>query len=172
MQATTTVYFLLLALGAASSAHAWDGRDDEPALRLPGDRGVQIWPAGPALKLRHWATDLSDRLLPKALPPQLAVQWRSDGAAHQRVQSDAPVLVERTRTALTAHWRPWTVGSWKLGAALGYHQVLPRSSGSPSLAAMPMVSYEQPGYRVNLGLVPPSGERPSAVVVGLNFPIR
>lgn len=171
MHPTTTVSLLLLALGFASPVHAWDGRDGEPALRLPGEPGVQVWPAGPALKLRHWATDLSDRLLPKARPPLPAVQWRGEGVSRQRWQSGAPVLVERTRTALTAHWRPLTVGSWKLGAAMGYQQVLPRSSGSPGLAAMPMASYEQPGYRVNLGLLPHSGERSAAVVLGLSVPL-
>ena len=172
MHPTTTVSLLLLALALAAPAHAWDGRDGEPALRLPGEPGVQVWPAVPALKLRHWATDLSDRLLPRARPSLPAVQWRGEGASRPSLQSDAPVLVERTRTVLTAHWRPWTVGSWKLGAAMGYHQVLPRSNGSPGLAAMPMASYEQPGYRVNLGLVPPSGERRSAVVLGLNVPLH
>lgn len=172
MQPTTTASLLLLALTLAAPTHAREDRSGEPALRLPGESGVQVWPDGPALKLRHWATDLSDRLLPKARPSLPAVQWRGEGVTRPSWQSDAPVLVERTRTALTAHWRPWTVGSWKLGAAMGYHQVLPRSNGSPGVAAMPMASYEQPGYRVNLGLVPPSGERRSAVVLGLNVPLH
>ena len=53
-----------------------------------------------------------------------------------RPQADHPWLVERTRTALTAHWRPWTVGHWKLGASMGLHRALPGTSvGSGTLSS-------------------------------------
>jgi hypothetical protein len=52
------------------------------------------------------------------------------------------------------------------------YRALP-GSGTANVAALPMASYEQPRYRVHLGLVPPRGERASAwVVLGLTKPQR
>ena len=177
MNLSTTAALTALALGCSAPVCAWDGWSGEPALRLPGEPGVQTRAASPSLKLRTWAHDLSDRLAVIARPQLPELQWRGEGvsAPTVRPQADHPWLVERTRTALTAHWRPWTVGHWKLGAAMGLHRVLPGTSNgtrAPGFAAMPMASYEQAHYRVNLGLVPPSGVRASALVLGLTVPLH
>jgi hypothetical protein len=174
MNLSTTAALTALALSCSAPVSAWDGWSGEPALRLPGE---QTQNTSPSLKLRTWANDLSDRLAVIARPQLPELQWRGEGVSAPAVRPPAghPWLVERTRTALTAHWRPWTVGHWKLGAAMGLHRVLPSTSSgarTPGFAAMPMASYEQTHYRVNLGLVPPSGDRASALVLGLTVPLH
>lgn len=172
---TATTIAALTALALCCSAPAWarPGADGEPSLRLPGESGLQAWTAAPALKLRTWAHDWSDRLALIARPQLPEVQWRAEGRSLVRLQTERPLLVERTRTALTAHWRPWTVGHWKLGAAMGFHRALPSTGhGTAGFAAMPMASYEKAHYRVNLGLLPPSGDRDSALLLGLTIPLH
>lgn len=174
MNLSTTAALAALALSCSAPVCAWDGWSGEPALRLPGEQSQNT---SPSLKLRTWANDLSDRLAVIARPQLPELQWRGEGVSAPAVRPPAghPWLVERTRTALTAHWRPWTVGHWKLGAAMGLHRVLPGTSSgarTPGFAAMPMASYEQAHYRVNLGLVPPSGDRASALVLGLTVPLH
>lgn len=170
---TTIASLAVLALGCSAPAWARSGGDGEPTLRLPGEPGLRAWTTAPALKLRTWAHDWSDRLALIARPQLPDVQWRAEGRSVARLQTERPLLVERTRSALTAHWRPWTVGHWRLGAAMGFHRALPSTgSGTPSFAAMPMASYEQVHYRVNLGLLPPNGDRASALLLGVTIPLR
>jgi hypothetical protein len=176
MHLSTTTALTALALGCSAPVWAWDGWDGEPALRLRGEVGLQAGRAEPAQGVRTWAHGWSERLAFIARPQLPEVQWRGDGvpATAERPQAERPWLVEHTRTTLTAQWRPWTVGHWKLGASMGLHRALPGTSvgsGTPGFAAMPMASYEQTNYRVHLGLVPPSGERASAWVLGLTVPL-
>ncbi len=176
MHLLTTAALTALALGCATPVQARDGWDGEPALRLRGEVGLQAGRPEPAQGLRTWAHDLSARLAFIARPQLPELQWRGDGvpATAERPQAERPWLVEHTRTTLTAQWRPWTVGHWKLGASMGLNRALPGTSvgsGTPGFAAMPMASYEQANYRVHLGLVPPSGERASAWVLGLTVPL-
>lgn len=164
-------------LGASFLAPAWaDDALDEPAqgLRLPGEPGVGSWARAPQHALRLWASDVSQRLAHMGRPRMPALRWRLDGADVSGHQADERTIqLERTRTALTAHWQPWTLGAWKLGASMGLSRALPSApSGTTSFAAMPMASYEQRHYRVNLGLVAPHGERTSALLVGLSMPLR
>ncbi len=129
MHLSTSVALTALALSGLACASAWAGEDGGPALRLPGETGVQI--------------------------------------------ERRPLLVEHSRSALVAHWRPWTLGRWSLGATMGLHRALPGAdTRHPEVAAMPMLSYEQPHYRVSLGLVPPRGDRASALTLGLTLPLR
>lgn len=172
MKKACVVWMVLCGFGAAP---AWaDGAWGEPALRLPGEAGaVQGRPASlPAV--RPWAGDVSDRLARLGRSPMTGLRWRADGAQPARRQlTDQPLMLERTRTALTAHWQPWALGAWKLGASMGLSKVLPSSpSGTRAFVAMPMASYEQPGYRVNLGLMAPRGSRESALLLGLSVPLH
>lgn len=159
MNLSTTAAFTALALGCSAPASAGARWDGEPALRLPGEPGAQAWTATPSLKLSTWAHDLSERLARIARPPWPELQWRGAG--------------DTARASLSAHWHPWTVGSWRLGAAMGLHRALPASGGGTlGFAAMPMASYEQAHYRMTLGLVPPSDARAPAVLLGLSIPLR
>ena len=167
---------VLAVLGASGGAPAWaDDAFGEPALRLPGETGPLGWARAPQHALRLWANDLSVRLAQIGRPRLPALRWRADGSDRVRLlAADQPFQLERSRTALTAHWQPVSVGGWKLGAAMGLSKALPSvsHSGTTSFAAMPMASYEQPRYRVNLGLVAPRGERDPAFIVGLTVPLR
>lgn len=166
---------LLAVLGVCGGSPAWaDDAFGQPALRLPGEPGATGWASAPQHALRLWASDLSDRLARIGRPHLPALRWRVDGADRARLHNaDETVHLERSRTALTAHWQPVSVGAWKLGAAMGLSRAMPSAaSGTTSFAAMPMASYERPNYRFNLGLVAPHGDRDPALVVGLTLPLR
>lgn len=170
---TTTAAVLALGLIVSAPVCAGDGPDGAPALRLPGEPRLPVWPAAPALRLRAWALELTGHLAVIARPSLPELRWRDEGvapAARWPAQG-TPVLVERTRGALTARWQPWTLGHWRLGAALGLQRTLP-GHDAPAWAAMPVASYEQPRYRVHLGLVPPGADRPTALVLGLSLPLH
>jgi len=166
---------VLAVLGASGGASAWaEDAWGEPALRLPGEAGGDGWRSAPPHALRLWAGDLSDRLAQLGQPRLPVLRWRVDGASPPASgNAETPILLERNRTALTAHWQPWSMGAWRLGAALGVSRALPHpSGGAGSFAAMPMASYQQRNYRVNLSLVAPRGARESALLVGLSVPLR
>ncbi len=159
---TTTVLLALAACccGPAWAQEAWDG---VPALRLPGEPGVQPWTVTPSDTLRGWARDLSLRWSERSRSP----------AASYRLQASAghTLRVERSRSALALHWRPWAAGAWALGASVGLYRSLPGAT-RPGFVAMPVASYERPDYRLNLGLVRPRDDRPSVLVLGLVLPLR
>lgn len=159
---TTTVLLALAACcgGPAWAQEAWDGA---PALRLPGEPGVQPWPVTPVSTLRGWARDLS--LHWSERPRPLVVSYRLQAPAGHALR------VERSRSALALHWRPWAAGAWALGASVGLYRALPGTT-RPGFAAMPVASYERPDYRLNLGLVRPRDDRPSVLVLGLVLPLR
>lgn len=163
MHPSTTTMLLALAAccsGLAGAQEAWDG---EPALRLPGESGVQPWTLTPSDTLRGWARDLSLRWSERPRTP--AASYRLQASAGQVLR------VERSRSALALHWRPWAAGAWTLGASVGLYRALPGTT-RPGFAAMPVASYERPDYRLNLGLVRPRDDRPSVLVLGLVLPLR
>lgn len=170
---TTTAAVMALGLLLSAPARAGDGLDGAPALRPPGEPRLSVWPAAPALRLRAWALELTGHLAVIARPSLPELRWRAEGMAPAArwPAEGTPVLVERTRGALTARWQPWSVGQWRLGAALGLQRRLP-GHDTPAWAAMPVASYEQPHYRVQLGLVPPGGDHPTALVLGLSLPLH
>ena len=162
MQPFTTALFTALTLGFCAQAGAWDGWDGEPALRLPVDAGAQAWTGAPALRLSGWAHDLSMRL---------SIRRSSLAAPSPPSVVERSFHMERSRSALALHWRPWANGAWAFGASLGLHRSLP-GSATPGFAAMTVASYAQPHYRLNLGLLPAQGDRSSALVLGLMLPLR
>lgn len=173
----TSGYAVLVLLSASCLVPAWASEvphETAQGLRLPGEPGTEGWMRAPHHTLRLWASDVSQRLAQLGQPRLPALRWRAEGAdLSGRHPAEPPILLERTRTALTAHWQPWALGAWRLGASVGLSRVLPSApSGAHPFAAMPMASYEQPGYRVSLGLVAPQGERESTVLVGLSVPLR
>ena len=175
MHLSTTAALATLALACSSPVCAWDGWDGEPALRLPATGGVEAWPATPSPGSRAWVHDLAQQLVFIARPRPPELHRRGDAAVTPATERPAERLwlIERTRTALTAHRSPFSLGHWKLGAAMGLHRALPGAGArAADFAAMPMASYEQAHYRVNLGLVPPSGERASALLLGLTIPLH
>ena len=163
MHPSTTALLAALSLGCCAPAWAWDGWDGGPALRLPGEPGVQAWTGKPSLRFGGWVHDLSLRLA--------AIPRPSAALSAAQPPAERTVVAERSRGSLAVHWRPWVAGAWVFGATLGLHRSVPGSAAS-GVAAMPMASYEQPHYRVNLGLMPPHGDRSSALVLGLSLPLR
>lgn len=165
MQPSITALFMALSLGCCAPVWAWDGWDGEPALRLPGEPGVQTWTGTPALKRHGWAHDLSLSLrLPTPQRPSLAPSSRPPAV-------DRSFHMERSRSELALHWRPWAAGHWAFGASVGLHRSLPGST-APGFAAMTVASYAQPHYRLNVGLMPSQGDRSSALVLGLMLPLH
>lgn len=163
MRLFTTTFLLALAAcgyGPAGAQEAWDG---VPALRLPGEPGVQPWTVTPSDTLRGWARDLSLRWSERSRSSRVLYSLQAPAGPSLRV--------ERSRSALALHWRPWASGAWALGASVGVFRALPGTT-RPGFAAMPVASYERPDYRVNLGLVRPRDERPSVLVLGLVMPLR
>ena len=98
------VVWVLAVCGACGLAPAWaDDAFGEPSLRLPGETGPGHWARASQQALRLWASDLSDRLSHPRLP---ALRWRADGAnlSGAATAAERPIQLERTRSALTAHW--------------------------------------------------------------------
>lgn len=153
---------------------AWaDDAFGEPALRLPGESGTLGWARAPQQVLHLWASDLSDRLTRIGRPHMQPLHWRMDGTDRARLHAADETTRLESRTPLTAYWQPVSVGAWKLGASMGLSWALPgATSGTSSFAPMPMASYEQRNYRVNLGLMAPRGDRESTLLVGLSVPLR
>ncbi len=175
MPRTHPTAVLTLLLAGVAPAHAGEGVSGEPSLRPPAATGAPSWASASALTLHAWAAELSARLALMARSPLPELAWHPPVAAPFSLRPVAEPGVRVDPGLLTAHWRPWAVGHWRLGAALGWHRPVSGSTGVPArsaLAAMPVASYEQAHYRVQLGLVPPQGDNAASLVFGLSLPLR
>ena len=78
----------------------------------------------------------------------------------------------RKNTAYAAvNWQPWTVGSFKLGAAVGLMNGYPAMNrGGNFFAALPMATYEGQRFGLNIGLIPSIKNVDGAVIV--QFKVR
>lgn len=69
------------------------------------------------------------------------------------------------------NWQPWSMGSFKLGAAVGLMNGYPAMNrGGTFFAALPMATYEGRRFGVNLGLIPSMKDVDGAVI--LQFKMR
>lgn len=91
------------------------------------------------------------------------------GASLKPIGSD--FALQRNRTLLAAHWQPLSLGAWKLGTSLGYLKGL-GGARPGAMAVMPMATLAQPGYCVNLGLLPARGEREPSLFMGVHLPLQ
>jgi len=147
--------------------------DPVQGLRLPTMWGTDGWMPAAQIPLWFRASGSSGGVSFHSLPPLPALRWRVEQPRFFGKTADSPLMLERSRTAVTAHWQPWALGAWKLGASMGLSRALPGPSvGTTTFTALPMASYEERNYRVNLGLVAPQGERQSTLFVGLSVPLR
>ncbi|MFW2354385.1 hypothetical protein [Hydrogenophaga sp.] len=73
----------------------------------------------------------------------------------------------RKNTAYAAvNWQPWTVGPFKLGAAVGLMNGYPAMNrGGHFFAALPMATYEGERFGLNIGLIPSIKNVDGAVIV-------
>jgi len=79
--------------------------------------------------------------------------------------------VRKNTTYAAVNWQPWSVGSLKVGAAIGLMNGYPAmNSGGHFFAALPMASYEGRRFGVNLGLIPSIKNIDGAVI--LQFKVR
>ncbi|HMN92762.1 MAG TPA: hypothetical protein PKC60_05980 [Hydrogenophaga sp.] len=159
---------MALALGCAWTAHAQQG---EPGLRLPGGAESPVV----SLARSGWMQDFSSRLASVAASRPVAVAWRTESVSLHALAAPAqpPVLLDRTRLALLAVWQPWSAGDWHFGAAMGLRgEPSGARSAAPDIEWMPLFSFAQTHYRVNLGLLPPQGERSTALLLGMSIPLR
>lgn len=79
--------------------------------------------------------------------------------------------VRKSTTYAAVNWQPWSVGSVKLGAAIGLMNGYPAvNRGGNFFAALPMASYEGRRFGVNVGLIPSVKNVDGAVIV--QFKVR
>jgi hypothetical protein len=64
------------------------------------------------------------------------------------------------------NWQPWTMGGFKLGAAVGVMNGYPAMNrGGNFFAALPMATFEGRRFGVNVGLIPSMKDVDGAVIV-------
>jgi hypothetical protein len=163
------------AVGALVSFSTAQAQPPEYVLSPPAS--AERFPAGgmPSLSWSGWMQDISARLVPLIAARPVLTTWRSDVAALQTLAAPAPppVLLDRTRIALVAQWQPWRAGHWHFGAALGLRGNADATRTARSdFEWMPMFSFEQTHYRVNLGLLAPQADRSAALLLGMSIPLR
>ncbi len=74
--------------------------------------------------------------------------------------------VRKNTTYAAVNWQPWTVGPFKLGAAVGLMNGYPAMNrGGHFFAALPMATYEGRRFGINLGLIPSIKNVDGAVIV-------
>jgi hypothetical protein len=74
--------------------------------------------------------------------------------------------VRKNTTYAAVNWQPWSVGPFKVGAAIGFMNGYPAvNSGGTFFAALPMVSYEGRRFGVNFGLIPSTKNVEGAVTL-------
>jgi hypothetical protein len=74
--------------------------------------------------------------------------------------------VRKNTTYAAVNWQPWSVGPFKVGAAIGLMNGYPAvNRGGSFFAALPMVSYEGGRFGVNIGLIPALKNVDGAVIV-------
>jgi hypothetical protein len=79
--------------------------------------------------------------------------------------------VRKNTTYAAASWQPLSMGSFKLGAALGLMNGYPAMNrGGTFFAALPLATWEGRRFGVNLGLIPSMKDVDGAVV--LQFKLR
>jgi hypothetical protein len=79
--------------------------------------------------------------------------------------------VRKNTTYAAVNWQPLSMGSFKLGAAVGLMNGYPAMNrGGTFFAALPMASYEGRRFGVNLGLIPSMKDVDGAVI--LQFKVR
>ena len=71
------------------------------------------------------------------------------------------------------NWQPWTLGGWRLGAAVGVMNGYPAvARGGTFFAALPMASYEGARFGVNVGLIPSIKDVDGALVIQFKMRLR
>lgn len=79
--------------------------------------------------------------------------------------------VRKNTTYAAANWQPWSIGAFKLGAAVGIMNGYPAMNrGGNFFAALPMVTYEGRRFGLNVGLIPSLKDVDGAVIV--QFKVR
>lgn len=79
--------------------------------------------------------------------------------------------VRKNTTYAAVNWQPLSMGSFKLGAAVGLMNGYPAMNrGGTFFAALPMATYEGRRFGVNLGLIPSMKDVDGAVI--LQFKVR
>ncbi|MDP2018602.1 hypothetical protein [Hydrogenophaga sp.] len=79
--------------------------------------------------------------------------------------------VRKNTTYAAVNWQPWSMGAFKLGAAVGLMNGYPAMNrGGNFFAALPMVTYEGRRFGINVGLIPSIKNVDGAVIV--QFKVR
>ncbi len=79
--------------------------------------------------------------------------------------------VRKNTTYAAVNWQPWTMGPFKIGAAVGLMNGYPAMNrGGNFFAALPMATYEGRRFGINVGLIPSIKNVDGAVIV--QFKVR
>ena len=74
--------------------------------------------------------------------------------------------MRKNTTYAAVNWQPLSMGSFKLGAAVGLMNGYPAMNrGGTFFAALPMATWEGRRYGVNVGIIPSMGKVDGAVIV-------
>ncbi len=81
--------------------------------------------------------------------------------------------VHRTTAYTGVNWQPYTLGEWKLGAAIGVMNGYPgTANGGVFFAALPIATLEGKQFGINVGFIPSVGTLDGALAVQFKFRIR
>jgi hypothetical protein len=81
--------------------------------------------------------------------------------------------IRQNTTYAAFNWQPFTMGPWKLGAALGVMDGYPAiERGGTFFAALPLATYEGRSFGANVGIIPSMQNVDGAVIVQLKFRIN
>lgn len=81
--------------------------------------------------------------------------------------------VRKNTTYAAVNWQPWTMGPFKIGAAVGLMNGYPAMNrGGNFFAALPLASYEGRRFGLNIGLIPPIKNVDGAVIVQFKLRVK
>ena len=152
-----------LALGAALPAFA----QSAPAAESPHwqDRSGEVW-----LNVGGFSRHFNRQANHNENNLGLGLEYRTSSELSFMAGSYHNSVRKNTHYA-AVNWQPWSMGSFKLGAAVGLMNGYPAMNrGGTFFAALPMATYEGRRFGVNLGLIPSMKDVDGAVI--LQFKMR
>ena len=147
---------LLAALAAPSSFAA----SPAPALNLEPPSSGQVW-----LNVGGFSRHFDRQAGHNENNFGLGIEYRTSPEIAYMAGSYRNSVRKNTHFA-AVNWQPWTMGGFKLGAAVGVMNGYPAMNrGGNFFAALPMATYEGRRFGVNVGLIPSMKDVDGAVVV-------
>lgn len=149
---------LLIALMAVAPASF--AQSEPPALDLTPPSDAQIW-----LNVGGFSRHFDRQAGHNENNVGLGIEYRTSPEISYMAGSYRNSVRKNTHFA-AVNWQPWSLGGFKLGAAIGVMNGYPAvNRGGNFFAALPMATYEGRRFGVNVGLIPSMKNVDGAVVV-------